>query len=81
MFGASPAPPTVAPLVIEDKGVKRTVREGSHGWFIGLVNKEGESTPRYAIAVIVEYGGSGGNVAGPVANQIIYALRATRWLP
>ncbi len=68
------------PLVIEDKGVKRTVREGSHGWFIGLVNKEGESTPRYAIAVIVEYGGSGGNVAGPVANQIIYALRDEGYL-
>ena len=29
---------------------------------------------RYAISVIMEYGGSGGKVAGPIANQIVRAL-------
>ena len=33
------------------------------------------------IAVIVEYGGSGGRTAGPVANQIIHALQVEGYLP
>jgi penicillin-binding protein 2 len=45
-----------------------------HSWFVGLVGSEGEARPRYAIAVILEYGGSGGRAAGPIANQIIKAL-------
>ena len=34
-----------------------------------------------ALAVIVEYGGSGGRVAGPIANQIIHALQDEGYLP
>ncbi|MHC5023056.1 MAG: penicillin-binding transpeptidase domain-containing protein, partial [Planctomycetota bacterium] len=44
-----------------------------HSWFVGLVGPENSGRPLHAIAVIVEYGGSGGRVAGPVANQIIRA--------
>ncbi|MBL9149805.1 MAG: hypothetical protein JNM94_14030 [Phycisphaerae bacterium] len=51
-----------------------------HAWFVGLVAPEGESTPRYAIAVIIEYGGSGGKTAGPVAAEIARALVAEGYL-
>ncbi len=48
----------------------------SHAWFIGFT--QSRRTPRgaaphgkvYAIAAIVEYGGSGGATAGPVVKQI-----------
>jgi cell division protein FtsI/penicillin-binding protein 2 len=48
----------------------------SHAWFIGYTQPA--STPRgdrpqgkvYAIAVIIEFGGSGGATAGPVAKKI-----------
>ena len=49
------------------------IRSGDHAWFTALVGREGER-PRYAISVIVEYGGSGGRVGGPIVNQIIRAL-------
>jgi penicillin-binding protein 2 len=54
----------------------------SHAWFIGYTQPT--TTPRgerpsgkvYAIAVLVEFGGSGGSVAGPVARKIAeYLLR------
>jgi len=56
-------------------------RRLSHAWFVGLVGPSGSDVPHYAIAVIVEYGGSGGRVAGPVADQIIRALQRERYLP
>ncbi|MCK4341168.1 MAG: hypothetical protein KAY37_05525 [Phycisphaerae bacterium] len=48
----------------------------AHAWFIGFTQPA--DTPRgevptgrvYAISVLLEYGGSGGRVAGPVAKQI-----------
>lgn len=45
--------------------------EGDHAWMVCLV---GNDRPRYAIAVIMEYGGGGGKVSGPIANQIVWAL-------
>lgn len=45
-----------------------------HAWFVGLAGNEDEDMPRYAIAVLVEYGGSGGRVAGPIAAEVIRAL-------
>ena len=62
----------------------RVVKTGDHAWFTALVFPEGSTVdagPTYVIAVIVEYAGSGGQVAGPVANQIIYALRAEGYFP
>lgn len=47
------------------------VRRGDHSWFVLLC---GRDRPRYAIAVVAEYGGSGGRVSGPIANQIVHAL-------
>lgn len=54
----------------------------SHAWFMGFTQPA--DTPRgdepqgrvYAIAVIIEYGGSGGRVAGPIAKQIAEHLLA-----
>jgi cell division protein FtsI/penicillin-binding protein 2 len=36
--------------------------------------------PQFAIAVLLEYGGSGGHAAGPIANQILHALRLEGYL-
>ena len=33
------------------------------------------------IVVVVEYAGSGGQVAGPIANQVIEALKVEGYLP
>ena len=52
-----------------------------HAWFVGLVGPNDTRRPMFAIAVIVEYGGSGGRVAGPIANQIIHALQHEGYLP
>ncbi len=49
----------------------RVVRDGDHSWFVILA---GRDRPKYAIAVLVEYGGSGGKVSGPIANQIVKVL-------
>jgi cell division protein FtsI/penicillin-binding protein 2 len=49
----------------------RIVRDGDHSWFVILAGRE---RPQFAIAVLVEYGGSGGKVSGPIANQIVKVL-------
>jgi len=51
------------------------VQDGDHSWFVAMVQPEGEPRPTHVVAVVVEYGGSGGRVAGPVVNQIIHALQ------
>ncbi len=50
----------------------------NHAWFIGFVPAD---HPKYAISVMVEYGGGGGGVvAGPIARKIVYALIAHQYL-
>ena len=49
-----------------------------HAWFVGMAGVE---HPEYALAVLVEHGGSGGRVAGPIANQLIRALMNEGYLP
>ncbi|MCC6906362.1 MAG: hypothetical protein IT430_00345 [Phycisphaerales bacterium] len=64
--------------------VQRAPAIGSHSWFVGLVGPgsgDGRGQPEYAIAVIVQWGGSGSRCAGPIANQIIHALKAEGYLP
>lgn len=51
-----------------------------HAWFVGLVGPRG-AAPLYVVAVVIEYGGSGGRVSGPVANEIIRALQDEGYLP
>ena len=52
----------------------------THAWFVGLVAPEGQE-PKYAISVMMEFAGSGGRVSGPIANQIVHALQAEKYLP
>jgi cell division protein FtsI/penicillin-binding protein 2 len=50
---------------------RATGRQGDsphHSWFIGFAPAE---NPQIAVAVLVEYGGSGGGAAGSVASKII----------
>ncbi len=58
---------------------ERTIRRGDHSWFVVLVGREGQP-PKFAIAVMMEYAGSGGKVSGPICNQIIHALIAEGYL-
>lgn len=53
--------------------------DGDHSWCV-LLAGIGEE-PRYAISVVVDYAGSGGRVAGPIANQVVHALAAEGYLP
>lgn len=75
---------TASPLVIDPDGDgpldPRVVRKGDHSWYVSLVGREG-GAPEYAIAVVVDYGGSGGRVSGPINNQIVHALVAEGYLP
>ena len=34
----------------------------------------GAPRPKFAVAVVTDYGGSGGRVSGPIANQVVRAL-------
>jgi len=51
-----------------------------HAWVVALVQPEGAAKPTHAVVVVVEYAGSGGRVAGPVANQIVHALQHHQYL-
>ncbi len=42
-----------------------------HAWFVGFVPAE---APRYAFAVVLEHGGSGGRAAAPLAKQFIESM-------
>ena len=53
-YGSGAAQPG---LIVGGKtGTAETERDEPHGWFIGFA---GESEPEYAVAVVLEYGGSG----------------------
>lgn len=60
---------------------RRVLRSGDHSWFVVLVGPLADPRPRFAIAVLMEYAGSGGKVSGPIVNQIIHALIAEGYLP
>ena len=71
--GTAQAPP----LVWDEDGDgrrERSIRGLDHAWFVGLAGDRDDEAPRYAVAVLVEYGGSGGKTAGPVAEQVVQAL-------
>jgi penicillin-binding protein 2 len=75
--GTAAAPKLFADL--DDDGDKELAREGDHSWFLALVGPKGK-TPKYVIATVMEYAGSGGRVSGPIVNQIIWALKAEGYL-
>lgn len=51
------------------------VKQGDHAWFIAMIKPKGARKPTHLIVVVVEYAGSGGQVAGPIVNQIIHGLQ------
>lgn len=53
-------------------GTAETAGEAPHAWFIGFIGLPGEA-PRYAVAVIVEAGGGGGQVALPIGRDLLVA--------
>jgi len=55
-------------------------KSGDHSWVIALVQPDGHSKPTHVVAVVVEFGGSGSQVAGPVVNQIIHVLQREGYL-
>jgi len=67
-------------IVRDGAGEPIPIWQGEHAWTTILAGPENEPA-RFAIAVLVEYGGSGGRVAGPIANQIVHALIAEGYLP
>jgi cell division protein FtsI/penicillin-binding protein 2 len=71
-----------APVVARrnEAGAVEILREGNHAWYVGMVSKIGAEKPSYVVAVMVEYGGSGGRVSGPVANQVMWALNDLGYL-
>jgi len=77
--GTAQAPPLR--LDVDGDGtIDRTISGLDHAWFAGLVGDRTRDRPRYAIAVLVEHGGSGGKVAGPLAAQVIRALVVEQYL-
>ena len=74
------------PLRIDSNGdgritsIDHRVRSADHAWFVGLVQRPDSPRPDFAIAVVMEYTGSGGAIAGPVSNHVLYALRAEGYL-
>ena len=51
-----------------------------HSWFLVMASHKNETKPGVIVAVLIEYGGSGGRIAGPIANQVIHALQDEGYL-
>lgn len=76
--GTADAPAIVGdPDGPEGPAPREVLEDGDHSWFVILV---GRDRPRFVISVVVDFGGSGGKVSGPIANQIIHSLIAEGYL-
>jgi penicillin-binding protein A len=53
-------------------GTAETGSGDPHAWFIGFIGLPGED-PRYAVAVVLEAGGGGGQVALPIGRDLLVA--------
>ena len=58
-------------------GTAETQSGIDHAWFAGYVPAE---RPRVAFVVVLQHGGSGGKVAGPVAREFVNALLDARMI-
>ncbi len=79
--GTAQAPPLYADTDGRDgidTSTDTLLRTGDHSWCVAMA---GIGSPRYAIACVAEYGGSGGRVAGPIVNQVMHALVDEGYLP
>jgi peptidoglycan glycosyltransferase len=57
-------------------GTAETGNGNPHAWFIGFIGLPNQP-PRYAVAVILEAGGGGGQVALPIGRDLLVAAMAT----
>lgn len=53
-------------------GTAETGNGDPHAWFIGFIGRPGEE-PRYAVAILLEAGGGGGQVALPIGRDLLVA--------
>ena len=56
-------------------GTAETGSGDPHAWFIGFIGLPGKD-PRYAVAIVVEAGGGGGQVALPIGRDLLVAAMA-----
>jgi penicillin-binding protein A len=56
-------------------GTAETGTGDPHAWFIGFIGLPGEE-PRYAVAIVLEAGGGGGQVALPIGRELLVAAMA-----
>ncbi len=49
-------------------GTAETAEDDPHGWFIGF---GGDPEPRFAVAVVLEHGGSGGGLPATIGGQLL----------
>jgi peptidoglycan glycosyltransferase len=63
-------------------GTAETGSGDPHAWFIGFIGLPGEE-PRYAVAVVLEAAGGGGQVALPIGRDLLVAAMGgwARYLP
>ena len=52
-----------------------------HAWFAGFAPYDGDAGHRIAFAVLVEHGGYGGQVAAPIAREIMEAAKELGLVP
>jgi penicillin-binding protein 2 len=55
-----------------------TATRDNHAWFVGVAPLD---APRYVVAVLIDEGGSGGQVAAPVARNIMQYLMGNEQTP
>lgn len=59
-------------LVAGKTGTAQTGRgREDHSWFLGLAPGK---DPKYAVVVVVEHGGMGADIAGPIALEVMHAV-------
>ena len=70
------------PVNLAGKTGTAQVGEGEpHAWFAGFAPSDGDATHRIAFAVLVEHGGYGGQVAAPIAREIMEAAQEFGLVP
>jgi penicillin-binding protein 2 len=57
---------------------QQSATRDNHAWFVGVAPLD---NPRYVVAVLIDEGGSGGQVAAPVARQILQYLMGYELTP
>ncbi|MEM6750227.1 MAG: penicillin-binding transpeptidase domain-containing protein [Planctomycetota bacterium] len=57
------------------------LKTGNHAWVVALVQPAGAPRPTHVVVVVLEYAGSGGQIAGPVANMVVRGIQDLGLLP